>query len=339
MNDGLDPELRALLGIQPPASRDLDAARIHQLLTRQPFGYLGYLQRELAAVARGQLPVLSPPRQTFSDPKASGDFRVMPTVVGRYPRARKTVSVLGSHAGRAGQGANAVVGRTLLLDPVANGVVASFDAGALASARAGATAALAVALLEGGHDQALVLGAGRVGFYAALYLAARGAARRIVLADAQPGRARRAAEYLSRWYPEVGLEAGDLRELAQEWSFVVTATDSREPVYQARRNPAPVVVSLGADTAWRRELPLSLAGAWPVYVDSVDALRTGDLKHWRSRGLMRPGDLVDLVALVREGSKPPGEDPVVFVATGSPLLDNLTVGYLMQALEADEASA
>lgn len=338
MSDPLERELRPLLGLEAAPPRVLDGLQVHQLLTRQPLGYLRYLRRELDAVAAGREPVLAPPRQTFADPGAGGDFRVMPCVVGRHPRARKTVVVLGARAARQASGAPAAAGRACLLDPEENTVACTLDAAVLGSARAGATAALAAELLAEAGEAALVVGAGRVGLYCALYLAARGAAQRLVVADLQPLRARRVVDYLARWYPEARLEAADARSAAGDWSLVVTATDSTEPVYQPKRNPAPLVVSLGADTAWRRELPLALAGSWPVYVDSPDALRVGDLRHWRSRGLVRGDELMDLVTLVREGRKPRGEDPAVFVSVGSPLLDNLTIGYVMQALEADEAA-
>jgi hypothetical protein len=59
---------------------------------------------------------------------------------------------------------------------------------------------------------------------------------------------------------------------------------------------------------------------------------------------VRGEDLVELVTLARDGIRagtedPQARDPTGVISTGYPRLDNLTIGYLMHALDADEAAS
>jgi len=85
----------------------------------------------------------------FSDPGDAGDFRVMPCVVRRGGRVRKTIKVVGTNLAQQVVPGQITVGKALALHPVENFVTDLFEACLLSSARTGACAALALDLLAG----------------------------------------------------------------------------------------------------------------------------------------------------------------------------------------------
>ena len=91
------------------------------------------------------------------------------------------------------------------------------------------------------------------------------------------------------------------------------------------------IVSLGADTEDQHELAPAWASVADIYFDGPDCLQVGDVRAWRSAGLINDCDLTSLLDLWRKGPLPSSR-PQIFISTGSALMDNLTIGYLLERL-------
>jgi ornithine cyclodeaminase len=314
--------------VSPEPCRYHAEAEVHAALTADPAGYLEFVHSGLAAIAAGEARLTLPPKQVFEDPATGGDFRVMPCELSHAGRLTKTVKLVGTNTVQATVPDQITVGRLLVLDPRENFVSDIFEACLLSSARTGACAALAMSLLCRRRREVVIIGAGRVGLYAALYCAAAGGVSRVRFCDRAPGRGRTAARWLGRAAPGVRAEACATSEIAAA-DVVVLATTSRDPVVSPPAWGARLVVSLGADADTQSELDARWSRRAELYCDTADSLRFGDLKAWLAAGLTRPGRISDLLAVLRD---PPAATPGprVFVSTGSALFDNLTARYLLE---------
>lgn len=321
-NEALDGVLR--LEGEPCAF--LDEARVHAALTRDPRAYYRYLKAQLAAIAAGEMSVELPAKQVFSDGPGAGDFRVMPCIVRDGQTARKTVKIVGTNLAQKIVPGQITVGKAFCLHPSENFITHVFDACLLSSARTGACAALAVELLAAQRRNVTVLGAGRVGYYAALYLSFLDGVEEITLCDLKPGKAHEVAACLANRAPGVRFSAKNPGPA----DVVVLATTSSTPLCAPPAWNARLVVSLGADIDEQSELDRRWARAADLYVDSLDSLRFGDLRNWLDAGLITAEQVTDLQAVLRKGHAPSSGRPRVFVSTGSALFDNLTIGYLLE---------
>lgn len=324
-NEALDEVLR--LGGEPCAH--VDEARVHAALTRDPRAYYRYLKEQLAAIAAGEMSVDLPAKQVFSDGPGAGDFRVMPCIVRHGQTARKTVKIVGTNLAQRIVPGQITVGKAFCLHPSENFITHIFDACLLSSARTGACAALAVERLAAQRRCVTVLGAGRVGYYAALYLSFLDGVEEITLCDIRPGKAREAAVCLVDRAAGVRFNAKEPGQLGPT-DVVVLATTSSTPLCAPPAWGARLVVSLGADIDEQSELDRRWAKEADLYVDSLDSLRFGDLRHWLDAGLITAEQVTDLQAVLRKEHAPSSDRPRVFVSTGSALFDNLTIGYLLE---------
>lgn len=300
---------------------------VHHALTRDPADYVRHLREMLHKIATGQLILEMPSKQVFGDPGRDSDFRVMPCVVRGEGRETKIVKVVGTNIRQASVPDQITVGKALVLDPVENFITHIVDACLLSSARTGACAALAAAILATRRRRLTVIGSGRVGYYAALYSAAACGLCEVVFADHDPQRAGDAAAALSLRMPELTCHAMSLDALP-ETDIVVLATTSRHPLCRPPAWQAGLVISLGADIDHQSELDTAWAQTPRIHVDTQDSARFGDLRQWLDRGLIRPDSIVDLFTLLRQDA-PASEECQLFVSTGSALFDNLTLDYLL----------
>lgn len=318
--------LDEVVRIADARSTDIGEFAVHTALTRDANGYLDFLKTELLAIARGETVLELPPKQLFTD-AGGGDFRVMPCVT-RGPRGTvKTVKVIGTNLAQRVVPDQITVGKALALHPEENHVTHVFDACLLSSARTGACAALAVELLAPRPGALAIVGAGRVGYYAALFVLARGGVSQLTIADLYRERADRLAALLSRDFPGCRVAAANPDALGAA-DVRILATTSRSPVCRPPAGNTRLVVSLGADIDCQRELD----DAWPacadLFVDTADSVRYGDLKAWLTEGRIDAGRLRDFFSLLQEGVG--GNRPRVFISTGSALFDNLTIAYLLR---------
>ncbi len=313
------------LRISAEPYRFVSEAEVHAALVRDPSGYLQHLERSLAALAAKRWTMELPAKQVFDDGAGGGDFRVMPCIV-RGSSVLKTVKVIGTNRRQELVPDQITVGKLLALDPVENFVTHVFEACLLSSARTGACAAVAISWLQRVRRRIVIVGAGRVGFYAGLYAHALGGVEEIVLCDRVAGRAEQVAHDLEPLVAGTRVRAARYGEIDRT-DVLVLATDAEAPVYRRGDFPASLVVSLGADTDSQSELDPELAQGAKLYVDHPHSALCGDLKRWIAAGLAQARELRSFLDVRSETG--PGDHDKVFVSTGSALFDNLTVAYYL----------
>jgi ornithine cyclodeaminase/alanine dehydrogenase-like protein (mu-crystallin family) len=304
---------------------------VHNALVREPASYLAFLRQALVAIADGSAQVELPPKQLFEDGPDVGDFRVMPCVFRRGDEVRKTVKLVGTNRAQQIVPDQITVGRALVMHPVENFVSHIIDACLLSSARTGACAALAAESLAGDARELVVVGAGRVGYYAALFVASLlPEVQRVTFCDRNAVRAQHAARVLAQGLPALK----EVRAESEAWrrgEVLVLATTSETSFCHPEETSARLVVSLGADCDSQSELHSDWAGQAALYVDLLDSACYGDLKGWLALGLISRKDLTDLFTLLRRPAAQEGRS--LFVSTGSALFDNLTIAYLLSRTE------
>lgn len=319
-------EQRVLRSALEPSAVITDT-EVHRALTLDPAGYFRFIYDSLCAIAAGELEVEMPPKQLFSDPGALSDFRVMPCVTRSADRTTKTVKLVGTNIAQHTIPDQITVGKALVIDPVENYVTHIVDACLLSSARTGLCAALAIQLLAVRRDRLVVIGSGRVGYYAAFYAAKVCGIRQIEFTDSDPARASAAATALNARIP--GICRASSKDKLESPDIVVIATTSHQPVCSPPAWGASLVVSLGADIDHQSELDATWAGAAAIYADTPDSMRFGDLKKWLTLGLLQPESVTDLVTLLKKKKPNKAGGCRLFVSTGSALFDNLTLAYLL----------
>lgn len=308
-----------------------DESAVHRLLTADPVAAFAYFAEGLSAAAQGAVLVEQPPKQIFSDPGGSGDFRIMPCVLRQGNRVRKTIKIVGTNIAQRLVPGQITVGKAFCLHPQENFVTHVFEACLLSSARTGLSAALAMKTLAPGSVRLTVIGAGRVGYYTALYAIANRLVAEVVFHDRDPVRAGAAVSRLSREARFTRASVCPI-DLLPATDIVVVATDSSAPVCAPPAWDAKLVISLGADTAHQRELAPEWIECAELYADSLDSLRYGDLRAWLDAGLMTASRVTEFGEVLRNGS-PSFARPSVFVSTGLALYDNLAIGYLLECAD------
>ena len=339
-DDGpLPPDLTQILRVSPEPLQQIDDYSVHRLICEDMAGYLNYLHQGLLEIGHGDAQLTLPPKQLFQQPGERGDFRVMPCVrTAADGRVHKTVKLVGTN--RIGQQVpdQITVGKANYLHPEENFVSHQFDACLLSSIRTGACATLATQYLLNHNHQAelsiTLVGAGRVGYYALLCLLNMGQVTTIQLCDPTPGRAANLAAVLSNQWPGLSIKTSSYSQISA-CDLLILATDSPKPVYRPEDFAARLVVSLGADCVEQRELHNHRQ--WQdqtIYVDTTDSLSFGDLHAWDLQRPVPASQLMDLPRLsIKPSGRPSTDKPAaLFIGTGSALMDNLTMSYLVDRL-------
>lgn len=325
--DGTDPLLHEVLRLAPEPCTYFTEREVHAMLTRHPVGYMSWVRQHIADIAAGQAQLELPPKQVFHDPGSAADFRVMPCVVRAASGTCKTVKVIGTNMLQQQVPGQITVGKALALHPQENFVSHIFEACLLSSARTGVCAALAIELLAPVCNKLTVIGAGRVGYYAAFYAASLGLIHSLTITDRDATRATATAMLLARQFPCLAVRAVAMHEL-QETDVVILATTSTEALCHPPAWGANLLVSLGADTDHQRELAPEWASLADIHVDTQDSARFGDLAAWRISGLIPEQRHTDIFDLMRHAA-PATARPRLFISTGSALFDNLTISYIL----------
>lgn len=216
-----------------------------------------------------------------------------------------------------------------MLHPEENFISHIFEACLLSSTRTGLCAAIAIDMLSRTRKSITVIGTGRVGYYAAFYAAQLSGVGKISIFDNDADRTQKTVALLTRKIPSVHFTALRESRQASKSDVLVLATTSTEPVCCPDETNANLIVSLGADTDYQRELDSAWANAADIFVDTQDCAHFGDLNSWQEGGLIDTAKLTDLFQLLRDGVPDDSDRPRVFVSTGSALFDNLTIGYLL----------
>jgi ornithine cyclodeaminase/alanine dehydrogenase-like protein (mu-crystallin family) len=323
-----------VLRIQPEPYEYLTEMQVHRALTRDPQQYFSHVLAALTEIAHGRAHIELPAKQIWADPRDGGDFRVMPCVVREHGAATKIVKIIGTNRRQRIVPDQITVGKALVLHPEENFVTHILEACLLSSARTGLCAALAIHLLADKVDSLAVIGSGRVGYYVAYYAAAVCKVKRIYLVDVLAGRAANAAAQLRSELGASEIIATTFDALAAI-DVLALATTSLDAVCAPPAWGAQLVISLGADSDSQSELDPVWSKRAEIFVDTIDTLRFGDLAVWLKQALIVPDDVSDLLAVVgRNRDNAKSRKPRVFVSTGSALLDNLTIAYILSSAEA-----
>jgi len=300
-------------------------AEVHAALVRDPRSYIDHLEHTLTGLMDKSCSMELPPKQVFDDGPGKGDFRVMPCIV-RGASVLKTVKVIGTNRRQRLVPEQITVGKLLVLDPIENFITHVFEACLLSSARTGACAAVAIRKLQPARERVVIVGAGRVGFYAGLFANSLGGVNEIICCDRVRARSEQVAGDLA---PMVSarVRAADYREI-EAANVLVLATDAEVPVYHRRDFWADLVVSLGADTDSQSEIDLDPSEHPRVYVDHPHSASCGDLKRWLAAGYLQATDIHSFFDMMNQDVSG-GDRPKVFISTGSALFDNMTVSYYL----------
>lgn len=331
-----DP-LHDVLRVSPEPYRYYTEAQVHELLTKRPGEYVDYMKKTLVAIATGRAQLTLPPKQVFHDPTTHGDFRVMPCELRHGHEVMKTVKLIGTNTVQRKVPDQITVGKVFVLHPEENFVSAVLEACLLSSARTGVCAALAIASLSRARKRLVVVGSGRVGFYAALYAVVAAGAEHVIFCDIVHRRAQQAAQWFTAIFPSVQSEAQPVSAVTSA-DVVVLATTSTTPVASPPCWGANLIISLGADTDRQSELDPAWSRLAEPYCDTLDSLRFGDLRAWIESGLIDATTVSDFLEVLRN---PPPESgrPRIFISTGSALFDNITVCYLFACEGSQQISA
>lgn len=217
-----------------------------------------------------------------------------------------------------------------------------------------------------------LVGAGRVGLYTAWCLSRFFTFSQINVVDRQTERAEALCGFLQTLLPDCRSDvAGSINDCDSR--LLVLATDSTRPIFNPDELQPPrlgtnplgpdqlppdqlslnqinpeLVISLGADSLDQREIETSpIWDGATLFVDTVDSVRYGDLAAWQRGADQRLVELTELAALTEPGAlrwKNRADEselaadgisshPKLFISTGSALLDNLTMSYLVELLE------
>lgn len=320
------------LRLSPEPHRHVSEREVHALLSDRPAEYLGFMRARLEALASGALSLELPPKQLFTDPQRSGDFRVMPCVTRGLDTATKTVKLVGTNLIQHEVPDQITVGRAFALHPRENFITHTFEACLLSSARTGVCAALACTLLSPQARSIGIIGTGRVGWYAAVYTCATQPPQELRFCDRDIQRAETAAGLLSDLYPGIDVMATDMAT-ACAVDTLILATTAQKPIVSPENTTATLIISLGADTDDQRELDDAWAAFAKIYVDTLDSARFGDLRRWVGAGLLDTAQLTDMFGLLRTPAASGAATRRIFVSTGSALFDNLTIAYLLERLQ------
>lgn len=320
--------LADILRVRDEPCRHFTEAEVHDLLVADPAGYFAFVREAMKAIASGRAQATVPPKQVFTDPVTGGDFRVMPCELRDGGGVMKTVKVVGTNTLQRKVLDQITVGKLLVLDPGENFVAAIMDACLLSSARTGVCAALAIDTLARARRKLVVMGCGRVGFYAALCAIAAGGIEHVTFCDPIDDRARGAARWFAAEFPAIRCDVQPVGAIASA-DVVLLATTSAAPIASPPSWGANLVISLGADADSQAELDPAWGRHAEIYCDTLDSLRFGDLRAWSEAGQIDASAVSGLLDVLRN---PPtrSDRPRVFVSTGSALFDNLTARYLLE---------
>ena len=255
--------------------------------------YLDYLKQRILEIADGQS-VWIKPKVIYDDPihPDSGDIRSMTCFTDRA----KIMKIISTNPIREKHW-SVSVGVTVLLDYQENHPIAIFDAPAMSGIRTAAMALIGSQFSGYDLDDVYLIGTGRVGQYT--------------------------LNLLDQLNPSSNIKTYDKSDTIENPRFesevIITATDSREAFLTSENCTASLVVSVGADTDFNHELSTEfLQSRNNIYVDCPDAKHVGDLSRLENSDVK--GDIFDLFR---------NKNADTLVSVGSPLMDALTVEYLM----------
>lgn len=322
--------IKSILRVNAEPCTYINNKEVHEFLTDSPDAYFQFVKSWLQDISTGKASLDMTPKQIFNDIGHEGDFRVMPCVIRRNGGVSKTVKIVGTNIQQSVVSDQITVGKAFALHQKDNFISHVFDGCLLSSARTGICAALAMHLLAEDVTKLSVIGAGRVGYYSALYICSIMGVKEVNIIDEHAGRAGDLVKLLTGIFPEIQFQETD--GLVQNNSgAIVLATTSAQPICSPDDSSASLVISLGADTDDQHELHEEWVDKANFFVDTMDSARFGDLSLWQKSSLISVDDLTDLFSILRK-PKNISAGRKVFVSTGSAIFDNITIAYMLERM-------
>jgi ornithine cyclodeaminase/alanine dehydrogenase-like protein (mu-crystallin family) len=305
---------------------------VHQALTKDPQAYYQFIKKRLTNIALNKAELQMPAKLLFSDQDSDGDFRVMPCVVKDGNEVMKTVKLVGTNVIQQDVPDQITVGKACVFHPTENFITHIVEACLLSSARTAICAMLGVDFLANSRKKMTIIGAGRVGYYAAFYAASLGWADEVIIHDIDIIRAEKCVASLQSEFANILFQVSD-RDALTDTDVLILCTTSATPIYSNDDFKADLIVSVGADIDTQRELDNSWAQTASLFVDSYDSARYGDIKAWTEDNLIDKNNLTDLFSLITGFELIDDQRPRIFVSTGTAFFDNLTLSYLLKMVE------
>lgn len=306
-----------------------DEMLVHHLLTQDPRGFFQYVLETLSGIANGKILIELPGKQIFFDPATEGDFRVMPCVVKDGESVTKTVKLVGTNTVQKLVPDQITVGKACVIHPEENYISHIFEACLLSSARTGICSMVGMELLARRRERLAIVGAGRVGYYAGLYAAALGDVKEIYFSDISNEQADICASTLRAKFPDVRIAACEHTQIPYV-DVLILATTSKDPICKPEASRPQLIISVGADTDFQRELDPAWAGKARLFLESFDSVRYGDIRAWLAEGLISRDELTDLFSLLNQNVILSDTDETrIFVSTGTALFDNIAISYIL----------
>ena len=273
-----------------------------------------------------------PAKILFPDKRTNGDFRVMPCVIEDEGEVLKSVKLVGTNVIQQSVPNQITVGKACILHPTENFVTHIVEACLLSSARTAICAMLGIEFLSTRSNTLTIIGAGRVGYYAAFYASALKWFNKIIFHDTDMLRARNCVRTLQALFPSIQYTSSE-KEALLDTDVLILSTTSTTPIYSINDFKADLIISVGADIDSQRELDNSWAQAASLFVDSHDTIRYGDMKVWTDNHLIEPNHITDLFTLIAEDITIDDTKPRIFVSTGTAFFDNISLSYILKTLK------
>ncbi len=328
----LSKQLNSILRVSDEPFLFLKDDDIHEILTSNPLEYIDFLLSRLKMIATGQSEMVLPPKMVFDAHMRTGDYRVMPCITQHPDNNLHIVKIIGTNRKQELVPDQITVGKAFVIDKDEHFISHIIDGCLLSSARTGACAVIAMSLLSSKNESLAIVGAGRVGFYTALYAVSFLKFKNIVFIDIVPGRAQACAEYLSSIHSTAIFSAkSSLRNAPSD--VLVLATTSATQLCEPKDTHANLTLSLGADINDQHELSQAWSQYQPIFVDSEDAINFGDLQQWHKEGYLDKNKIMDLLAVCKKAEALAVSEKKVFISTGSAMFDNLSIEYLLQNVD------
>jgi len=302
-------------------------AQVHQLIMERPREFCELLERLYKAWNRNNDMVTLPYKQVFSTHGTKGDFRVMPCVLNFEGKFIKAVKVIGTNEEERIVPDKICVGRAMLLHPTDNFVQALFEVCSLSCFRTAAISVLAFKHSSPGLLRPGIIGAGRIGFYTALFLKEWLGIREIAYFDLNPRRGEDFKFGVSLIGRVQALAFGSVEEISAASDALFLCTNSPIPVISKKMaGHIPFVSSVGADADNLSELAEDMAEGRRILVDSIQSLSMGDLKRWEEKGLIRRDSVMEMRSIMGPEYRP--DTKTLFISTGVAVQDALACQFL-----------
>jgi len=326
-------EIKSLMRIPDEPCIYIGDFKVHEITLRHAVEFMDSIQAFYREWADNPDLVHLPKKQLFYTQDLSGDFRVMPCTIDAGKRI-KSVKIIGTNEENVHVKDKICVGKSLLIDKHDNFVYAIMDVCSLSSFRTAAISVLAFSAAADSTDtETGIVGLGRIGFYSAYILHVWLGIKTFYCHDKNPDAKRSFSRLAEIYMPSVQLNFVDSEQVIGRSNALFIATDSNEPILtDENSHHLGFISSVGADADNLSELNESiLSNGHQIISDSLHSLTLGDMKTWKSKGLISDNDVLELKDIINQ--QPINGKKTIFISTGIAVQDALFGQYIVDKIE------